>query len=145
MGAFSVGSMEMLLGAVQAAEAADTPIILQIAEKRLGHSPAPDGADDGQRSPRPRRCPWRCSWTTAATRRSFARPWRWASRASCTTARACPWPRTSPTPGGWWPVRALGASVEAEIGSLGAARGGPEGRSAYSGPAEARAGRPDRL
>ncbi len=38
-GAFSVGNMEMILGAVRAAEETDTPIILQIAEVRLGTSP----------------------------------------------------------------------------------------------------------
>ena len=35
VGAFSVGNMEMVKGAVQAAEELDTPIILQIAEVRL--------------------------------------------------------------------------------------------------------------
>ncbi len=39
VGAFSVGNMEMVLGAVKAAEEANTPIILQIAEVRLKHSP----------------------------------------------------------------------------------------------------------
>ena len=39
VGAFSVGNMEMVKGAVRAAEEADTPIILQIAEVRLAHSP----------------------------------------------------------------------------------------------------------
>ena len=38
-GAFSVGNMEMVRGAIQAAEELDTPIILQIAEVRLKHSP----------------------------------------------------------------------------------------------------------
>lgn len=38
-GAFSVGNMEMVKGAVQAAEELGTPIILQIAEVRLKHSP----------------------------------------------------------------------------------------------------------
>ncbi len=38
-GAFSVGNMEMVIGAVRAAEEANTPIILQIAEKRLKQSP----------------------------------------------------------------------------------------------------------
>lgn len=38
-GAFSVGSMEMVKGAIQAAEEMKTPIILQIAEVRLKHSP----------------------------------------------------------------------------------------------------------
>ncbi|MDR1470730.1 MAG: ketose-bisphosphate aldolase [Spirochaetaceae bacterium] len=38
-GAFNVGSMEMLMGVVAAAERTNTPIVLQIAEKRLGHSP----------------------------------------------------------------------------------------------------------
>lgn len=39
VGAFSVGNMEMVMGAVQAAEEMNTPIIIQIAEARLGHSP----------------------------------------------------------------------------------------------------------
>ncbi len=38
-GAFSVGNMEMIRGAVRAAEEENTPIILQIAEVRLAHSP----------------------------------------------------------------------------------------------------------
>lgn len=38
-GAFSVGNMEMVLGAVKAAEETGTPIILQIAEKRMKQSP----------------------------------------------------------------------------------------------------------
>ncbi len=39
VGAFSVGNMEMVMGAVSAAEEAEQPIILQIAEKRLKNSP----------------------------------------------------------------------------------------------------------
>lgn len=39
VGAFSVGNMEMVRGALQAAEELDTPVILQIAEVRLKHSP----------------------------------------------------------------------------------------------------------
>ena len=39
VGAFSVGNMEMIKGAIQAAEELDTPIIIQIAEARLKHSP----------------------------------------------------------------------------------------------------------
>lgn len=39
VGAFSVGNMEMVKGAVMAAEEMNTPIILQIAEVRLKHSP----------------------------------------------------------------------------------------------------------
>lgn len=38
-GAFSVGNMEMVKGAIQAAEELNTPIILQIAEVRLKNSP----------------------------------------------------------------------------------------------------------
>lgn len=38
-GAFSVGNMEMVRGAIRAAEELDTPIILQIAEARLKNSP----------------------------------------------------------------------------------------------------------
>lgn len=39
VGAFSVGNMEMILGAVRAAEETRTPIIIQIAEVRLATSP----------------------------------------------------------------------------------------------------------
>lgn len=39
VGAFSVGNIEMVKGAVQAVEKLRTPIILQIAEVRLKHSP----------------------------------------------------------------------------------------------------------
>ena len=39
VGAFSVGNMEMLLGAIKAAEETQTPIIIQIAEVRLPTSP----------------------------------------------------------------------------------------------------------
>ncbi|NMP38024.1 MAG: ketose-bisphosphate aldolase [Clostridiales bacterium] len=39
VGAFSVGNLEMVLGAVRAAEETNTPIILQIAEVRLKTSP----------------------------------------------------------------------------------------------------------
>lgn len=39
VGAFSVGNMEMIIGAVRAAEELNTPIILQIAEVRLKTSP----------------------------------------------------------------------------------------------------------
>lgn len=38
-GAFSVGNMEMVMGVIQAAEELNTPVILQIAEVRLKHSP----------------------------------------------------------------------------------------------------------
>lgn len=39
VGAFNVGNMEMVLGAVAAAEELNTPIILQIAQSRFAHSP----------------------------------------------------------------------------------------------------------
>ena len=39
IGAFNVGNMEMIIGAVKAAEETNCPIIMQIAEKRLAHSP----------------------------------------------------------------------------------------------------------
>jgi fructose-bisphosphate aldolase class II len=39
LSAFNVGSMEMLMGIVAASEEMNTPIVLQIAEKRLRHSP----------------------------------------------------------------------------------------------------------
>jgi fructose-bisphosphate aldolase, class II len=39
VGAFSVGNMEMIIGVIKAAEELNTPVILQIAQARLKHSP----------------------------------------------------------------------------------------------------------
>lgn len=39
VGAFNVGSMEMVIGLIKAAEDLNCPVIMQIAEKRLSHSP----------------------------------------------------------------------------------------------------------
>ncbi|MBQ7850334.1 MAG: ketose-bisphosphate aldolase [Clostridia bacterium] len=39
VGAFSVSSVDMICGVVRAAEALDTPVILQVAQVRLPHSP----------------------------------------------------------------------------------------------------------
>lgn len=39
VGAFSIANMEMVMGAIKAAEEMNSPIILQIAEVRLNHSP----------------------------------------------------------------------------------------------------------
>lgn len=39
VGSFSVGNLEMVLGAIRAAEEKNTPVILQVAEVRLPHSP----------------------------------------------------------------------------------------------------------
>lgn len=46
-GAFSVGNMEMVKGAIRAAEELETPIILQIAEVRLKIPLFICGTDDG--------------------------------------------------------------------------------------------------
>ena len=39
VGAFSVSSVDMICGVIRAAEALDTPVILQVAQVRLPHSP----------------------------------------------------------------------------------------------------------
>ena len=39
VGSFSIANMEMILGVIKAAEETESPIILQIAEVRLNHSP----------------------------------------------------------------------------------------------------------
>ena len=39
VGSFSIANMEMILGVIKAAEETKSPIILQIAEVRLNHSP----------------------------------------------------------------------------------------------------------
>ena len=39
VGAFNVGNMEMIIGVIKAAEETQTPVIMQIAEGRLKHSP----------------------------------------------------------------------------------------------------------
>ncbi|MBQ9015039.1 MAG: ketose-bisphosphate aldolase [Firmicutes bacterium] len=40
-GAFNVANMEMVMGVIKAAEETNTPVIMQIAEKRLPYSPLP--------------------------------------------------------------------------------------------------------
>jgi len=39
VGAFNVGNMEMVIGLIKAAEDLNCPVIMQLAEKRLTHSP----------------------------------------------------------------------------------------------------------
>ena len=39
VGAFSVANMEMIMGVVKAAEMLNTPVVIQVAEARLRHSP----------------------------------------------------------------------------------------------------------
>lgn len=39
VGAFNVGNMEMIIGVIKAAEDLNCPVIIQLAEKRLSHSP----------------------------------------------------------------------------------------------------------
>ena len=39
IGAFNIANMEVLMGVIKAAEYLNTPVIIQIAEKRLTHSP----------------------------------------------------------------------------------------------------------
>lgn len=39
IGAFNIANMEVLMGVIKAAEYLNTPVIIQIAEKRLAHSP----------------------------------------------------------------------------------------------------------
>lgn len=39
VGAFNVGNMEMIIGVIKAAEDSNCPVIIQLAEKRLSHSP----------------------------------------------------------------------------------------------------------
>lgn len=39
VGSFSIANMEMIIGAIKAGEESNTPIILQIAESRLAHTP----------------------------------------------------------------------------------------------------------
>ena len=62
-GAFSVGNMEMVKGAIKAAEELDTPIILQIAEVRLDHSPLHLMGYDVRSS---KKCKSRCCGTSGS-------------------------------------------------------------------------------
>lgn len=39
VGAFNIGNMEMLIGVIKASEESNTPVIIQVAEKRLLHCP----------------------------------------------------------------------------------------------------------
>ena len=139
VGAFNVGSMEMLLGAVQAAEAADTPIILQIAEKRLGHSPlrlmGPMMVSAAQASPLPMAVQLDHGSDPEIIRQALEMGFTGIMYDGSSLPLAENIANTRRVVALCAPY---GASVEAEIGSLGGSEGGPEGRSAYSDPAEAR-------
>ncbi|CUH95106.1 hypothetical protein P22_1175 [Propionispora sp. 2/2-37] len=41
IGAFNVANMEMIMGAVEAAEELNSPLIIQVAEGRMRYSPLP--------------------------------------------------------------------------------------------------------
>lgn len=62
-GAFSVGNMEMVKGAIKAAEELDTPIILQIAEVSRTFTTASDGTYDVRSS---KKCKSRCCGTSGS-------------------------------------------------------------------------------
>ena len=71
-GAFSVGNMEMVKGAIRAAEELETPIILQIAEVRLKNSPL---HLMGPMMQKRLRWMWLSTWITVLLLRLLIRLW----------------------------------------------------------------------
>lgn len=139
VGAFNVGSLEMLLGAVQAAEAAETPIILQIAEKRLGHSPLHLMGPMMVSAARSSRVEMAVQLDHGGDLGIIRQALEMGFTGIMYDGSSLP---LAENIANTRQVAALcapyGASVEAEIGSLGGSEGGPEGQCVYSDPAAAR-------
>jgi fructose-bisphosphate aldolase class II len=138
VGAFNVGSMEMLIGVVAAAEETDSPIILQIAEKRLKSSPlelmGPMMVSAARRSTVDVAVQIdhaeNFSVIETAAEIGFTSIMFDGSALSFAdnireTARIASW------------VRNRGLSLEAEIGVLCGSEGGPEMRAVYTDPGDA--------
>ncbi|MDR1059847.1 MAG: class II fructose-bisphosphate aldolase [Clostridiales bacterium] len=136
--AFNVGSMEMLMGAVLAAEEAGSPIVLQIAEKRLKFSPlelmGPMMVSAARRSAVDMavQLDHAASFPVMemAADMGFTSIMFDGSQLSLAdnireTSKIAAWARNR------------GLSLEAEIGVLGGSEGGPEGRALRTDPGDA--------
>ena len=138
VGAFNVGSMEMLMGVVAAAEETNRPIILQIAEKRLKASPLDLMGPMMVRAARFSNVDIAVQFDHAvsfplmekAAEIGFTSIMFDGSHLTFTdnireTANIVSWARNR------------GLSLEAEIGELGGSEGGPERKAVYTDPDEA--------
>lgn len=138
VGAFNVGSMEMTMGALRAAEELHTPIILQIAEKRLSHSPlhliGPMLVEAAEKSAVDIAVQLDHGESTEAMEQSLQYGFTSVMFDGSSLPLRDNISRTREIVA--W-VHERGCEVEAEIGVLAGSEGGPEQTAVYTDPAEA--------
>lgn len=137
-GAFNVGSMEMLMGVLAAAEERETPVILQIAEKRLRHSPLELMGPMMVSAARAARIPVAVHLDHGSTPAVLRQAMDMGFTSVMFDGSALPLAENiKETRALADEAHARGVEVEAEIGVLGGSEGGPEQRSVCTDPEEA--------
>lgn len=138
VGAFNVGSMEMLMGVLAAAEETGTPIILQIAEKRLRHSPLELMGPMMVSAARAAKVPVAVHLDHGSTLSVLRQAMDMGFTSVMFDGSALPLAENiAQTRALADEAHARGVEVEAEIGVLGGSEGGPEQRSVCTDPEEA--------
>lgn len=136
VGAFNAGNMEMVMGILQAAEELDKPILLQVAEKRLRHSPlhliGPLLVSAARQAKTPVAVQLDHGETDAVVAQALALGFTGVMFDGSALPPEENIARTSR-------VRALagGAWIEGEIGVLGGSEGGPAAQALHTDPAQA--------
>lgn len=138
IGAFNVGSMEMLMGVLAAAEETRTPVILQIAEKRLRHSPLELMGPMMVSAARAAKVPVAVHLDHGSTPAVLRQAMDMGFTSVMFDGSALPLAENvAQTRALADEAHARGVEVEAEIGVLGGSEGGPERRSVCTDPEEA--------
>lgn len=138
VGAFNVGSMEMLMGVLAAAEETGTPMILQIAEKRLRHSPLELMGPMMVSAARAAKVPVAVHLDHGSTPAVLRQAMDMGFTSVMFDGSALPLAENiAETRALADEAHARGVEVEAEIGVLGGSEGGPEQRSVCTDPKEA--------
>jgi len=137
IGAFNTGNMEMTMGILRAAEELDKPILLQIAEKRLRHSPlhlmGPMMAEAARRSSIPVAVQLDHGEDDAVIQQALG----YGFSGIMFDGSSLPLEENIARSRR---VRAMGASwLETEIGVLSGSEGGPEAEALHSDPGQAEA------
>lgn len=134
VGAFNTGNLEMTMGILQAAEELQRPIILQIAEKRLGHSPLALMGPMMVNAARQAKVPVAVQLDHGEEDETIAEALRYGFSGIMFDGSSLPLAeniaRTAQ-------VRTRASWVEGEIGVLSGSEGGPEAEALHSDPAQA--------
>ena len=138
VGAFNVASVEMILGCVEAAEEARTPIILQTAEVRLSDAPLDILGPAMLGAARAARVPVAVQLDHGKTEKTILKALDMGFTSIMFDGSSLPMEENIAMTRYFADMaHARGACAEGEIGSLGAGEGGEGGRAACTDPREA--------